>query len=150
VFLAIKYAAPALSKICPEKGKHTPGGSLVLTASSKNAEDAHSVKLILVAGLKSNAGPMPYSASKAAVVSMAQTASYELAGRNIRVNAICPGLIQVGLVRYARLPRALGDQLSSEERDGLGSLQIGSRPPSAEDCPLYDREKLTVGADAAD
>ena len=38
VFLAIKYAAPALSKICPEKGKHTPGGSLVLTASSKNVE----------------------------------------------------------------------------------------------------------------
>ena len=35
VFLAIKYAALALSKICPEKGKHTPGGSLVLTASSE-------------------------------------------------------------------------------------------------------------------
>lgn len=51
--------------------------------------------LIPVAGLKSNAGPMAYSASKAAVVSMAQTASYELAGQNIRVNAICPGLIQV-------------------------------------------------------
>jgi len=27
---------------------------------------------------------------------MAQTASYELSGQNIRVNAVCPGLIQVG------------------------------------------------------
>jgi NAD(P)-dependent dehydrogenase (short-subunit alcohol dehydrogenase family) len=26
---------------------------------------------------------------------MAQTAAYELTGQNVRVNAICPGLIQV-------------------------------------------------------
>lgn len=48
-----------------------------------------------VAGLKANAGPIPYSASKAAVISMAQTAAYALTGLNIRVNAVCPGLIEV-------------------------------------------------------
>lgn len=64
-------------------GKRIPGGSIVLTAS--------------VAGRLANAGGLPYSASKAAVVSMAQTGAYEYAGYNIRVNAICPGLIQTDM-----------------------------------------------------
>ncbi len=34
-----------------------------------------------------------YNASKAAVVSLARTAALELASRNIRVNAICPGYV---------------------------------------------------------
>lgn len=64
-------------------GKDVPGGSIVATAS--------------VAGLRSNAGPTDYSASKAAVVSIMQTASYQLAGLNIRCNAICPGIIETGM-----------------------------------------------------
>lgn len=47
-----------------------------------------------VAGRLANAGSVPYSASKAAVVSMAQTSAYEFTGQNVRVNAICPGLIE--------------------------------------------------------
>ena len=35
----------------------------------------------------------PYSASKAAVISMTQTAAVDLAEFNINVNAICPGLL---------------------------------------------------------
>lgn len=63
--------------------KPSPQGSIVLTAS--------------VAGLRSNAGSTPYSASKAAVVSVAQTAAFQLAGTGIRVNALCPGLIETGM-----------------------------------------------------
>jgi NAD(P)-dependent dehydrogenase (short-subunit alcohol dehydrogenase family) len=82
-FLALKYAAPAMQNTAPAAGKRIPGGSIVLTAS--------------VAGRLANAGSLPYSASKAAVVSMAQTGAYEYAGYNIRVNAICPGLIQTDM-----------------------------------------------------
>ncbi|ODN94661.1 2,4-dienoyl-CoA reductase [Cryptococcus wingfieldii CBS 7118] len=84
-FVAIKYAAGAMSKLCPEKGKTIPGGSIVLTAS--------------VAGLKANAGPIPYSAAKAAVISMAQTSAFAFTGLNIRVNAVCPGLIETNMTK---------------------------------------------------
>ncbi|KAI0834242.1 NAD(P)-binding protein [Hypoxylon sp. FL0890] len=81
VFLAAKYAAPAMQKTSPSKP--TPSGSIIGTAS--------------VAGLRSNAGTAPYAASKAAVISLAQNIAYQLAGTNIRINAICPGLIETGM-----------------------------------------------------
>ena len=70
-----------MQKTLPEKP--TPSGSIIATAS--------------VAGLRSNAGSAPYSASKAAVVSLAQTIAYQLAGTGIRMNALCPGLIETGM-----------------------------------------------------
>ena len=50
-----------------------------------------------VAGIRSNAGDTAYSASKAAVVSMAQTMAFQLTGTGVRVNALCPGLIETGM-----------------------------------------------------
>ena len=52
------------------------------------------MNLASVAGLR--AAPMQgiYGTTKAAVVSMTQTLAYELGSSNIRVNAICPGLIE--------------------------------------------------------
>ncbi|WWD03513.1 hypothetical protein V865_001565 [Kwoniella europaea PYCC6329] len=113
VFIAIKYASEAMKIVSPEKGKKVPGGSIILTAS--------------IAGLKANAGPIPYSASKAAVVSMAQTAAYDLAGYNIRVNALCPGLIETDMTRgMFTLAEAAGKSdkmgvLNPAHRQGLGS-----------------------------
>lgn len=76
-YLAIKTVAPEMAKA----GR----GSIILTAS--------------VAGLRSGAGPAAYSASKAGVISLAQTAACQLATSGIRVNAICPGLIQTGMTQ---------------------------------------------------
>ncbi|KAM4060096.1 enoyl-(Acyl carrier protein) reductase [Hirsutella rhossiliensis] len=81
VFLAAKHAAPAMTKTSTDKA--TPGGSIVATAS--------------VAGLRSNAGPPHYSASKAAVISLAQTMAFQLARTGVRVNAVCPGLIETAM-----------------------------------------------------
>lgn len=61
------------------------GGSILLTSSA--------------AGLRSNAGSTDYSASKAAVVSLAQTTAFQLSGSGVRVNAICPGLIETGMTQ---------------------------------------------------
>lgn len=50
-----------------------------------------------VAGIRSNAGPTAYSASKSAVMNMATTMAYQLTGTGIRVNAVCPGVIETGM-----------------------------------------------------
>ena len=74
-FLAIKHASP----IMKAAGK----GSIICTAS--------------VAGIRSGAGGIPYSASKAGVINLVQTTANVLYGSGVRVNAICPGLIETGM-----------------------------------------------------
>ena len=76
-FVAIKYAGPAIAK----RG----GGSIICTAS--------------VAGLRSGAGGAAYSASKAGVISLVQTAAQQLGGTNIRVNALAPGMTETGMTK---------------------------------------------------
>ena len=71
----------AAARLMAARGK----GSIICTAS--------------VAGLRYGAGPSPYSASKAGVINLVQTACQELYGTNIRVNAICPGLIETGMTK---------------------------------------------------
>jgi NAD(P)-dependent dehydrogenase (short-subunit alcohol dehydrogenase family) len=76
-FLAIRHGAPIMIK----EGK----GSIICTAS--------------VAGLRANAGGHPYSASKAGVISLVQTTANTLSGTGVRINAICPGLIETGMTK---------------------------------------------------
>ena len=80
VFLGIKHAA----RVMRAQGR---GGSIINTAS--------------IAGLSGDAGPMVYSAAKAAVISLSQSAAVELAADRIRVNAICPGFIVTPLAQGA-------------------------------------------------
>src|SRR5258708_27996145 len=60
-------------------------GSIVCTAS--------------VAGLKAGASGHPYGASKAGVISLVQTTAYSLSGTGVRINAVCPGLIETGTTK---------------------------------------------------
>ena len=103
VFLAIKHAARVM---VPNKK-----GSIVCTAS--------------VAGIRSGAGGGPYSASKAGVINLATTAANYLAGTNVRVNAICPGIIETGMTKpifdYAKQRGTEGriGQLNPLKRHGV-------------------------------
>lgn len=76
-FLLIQRASPLMAA----RGR----GSIVCTAS--------------VAGLRFGAGGIPYSASKAGVISLVQTTANHLAGTGVRVNAICPGLTETGMTQ---------------------------------------------------
>jgi NAD(P)-dependent dehydrogenase (short-subunit alcohol dehydrogenase family) len=76
-FLAIKHSTPHMIA--------QKSGAIVCTAS--------------VAGLKSGASGHPYAASKAGVVSLVQTTAYSLSGTGVRINAVCPGLIETGMTR---------------------------------------------------
>ena len=81
VFLGIKHAARIMRS-------QDRGGSIINTAS--------------IAGLSGDAGPLVYSAAKAAVISLSQSAAVELASDRIRVNAICPGFIATPLAEQGR------------------------------------------------
>jgi NAD(P)-dependent dehydrogenase (short-subunit alcohol dehydrogenase family) len=76
-FLAIKYSMPHMIA----QGH----GAIVCTAS--------------VAGLKSGASGHPYASSKAGVISLVQTTAYSLSGTGVRINAVCPGLIETGMTK---------------------------------------------------
>jgi NAD(P)-dependent dehydrogenase (short-subunit alcohol dehydrogenase family) len=59
-----------------------------------------------VAGIRAGAGGNAYSASKAALINFTQTSACDLGEYGIRVNAVCPGLIETGMTKmvfdYAR------------------------------------------------
>jgi NAD(P)-dependent dehydrogenase (short-subunit alcohol dehydrogenase family) len=93
VFLAVKHVVPEMSKL--------GGGAIVCTAS--------------VAGLRANAGGVDYSASKAGVISIVQTSAYQLYGTGIRINAVCPGLIETGMTKPVF---DLADERGTRERIG--------------------------------
>lgn len=112
-FLAIKYAAPVMR----ERG----GGSVICTAS--------------VAGLRSGAGGAAYSASKAGVINLVQTASQQLAGSGIRINAICPGLIETGMTR---MMYDVAREKGVAHRIGeLNPLQRGGEPEEIAKAALF-------------
>lgn len=87
VFLATKFAGPAMQILSNEKPY--PGGSIIGTAST--------------AALRSNGGSTDYSASKAGVISIMQTACYQLAGTNVRCNALLPGMTETGMTQVNSL-----------------------------------------------
>lgn len=76
-FLAIKHAAPHMSR----QGK----GAILCTSSA--------------AGFRAGAGSSAYSASKAGIINLVQTAACALQGTGIRVNAICPGPIETDMTK---------------------------------------------------
>ncbi|UGQ11874.1 SDR family oxidoreductase [Yinghuangia sp. ASG 101] len=77
MFLGTKHAARAMIA-------RGDGGVIVNNAS--------------VAGLGGGGGPTAYSAAKAAVVNFTANAAVELAEHRIRVNAVCPGLVDTPFV----------------------------------------------------
>jgi len=111
-FLAIKYAVPHLKE---------RGGSIICTAS--------------VAGLRSGAGGAAYSASKAGVINLVQTAAQQLSGTGVRVNAICPGLIETGMTKP--LYDIASDRGQMHRIGELNPLQRGGEPEEIANAALF-------------
>src|SRR6195256_5296547 len=67
-----------------------------------------------VAGSKGTVGASAYSATKAALRSLARTTAAELAGRGIRVNTVAPGPIVTPIFDRAGIPREAADEFAKE------------------------------------
>ncbi len=112
-FLMIKHA----SAVMRAAGK----GSIICTAS--------------VAGIRSGAGPLPYSASKAGVINLVQTSANLLYGTGVRVNAICPGLIETGMT--APIYKSARERGTDDKIGQLNPLKRGGEPEEIAGAALF-------------
>ena len=100
VFLSMREEIPVLM----ENG----GGAIVNTAS--------------IAGLRGFRNLSPYVASKHGVVGLTKTAALEFSGDGVRVNAVCPGVIETPMVARAQEenPEAMEATVAATPADRLG------------------------------
>jgi NAD(P)-dependent dehydrogenase (short-subunit alcohol dehydrogenase family) len=92
MFYAMKAEVPAL--------KAAGGGAIVNTAS--------------VASLVAAAGMTPYTASKHGVAGLTRGAALDLVRQGIRVNAVCPGMVDTPMLDKAREVPGVLEQLSAQ------------------------------------
>jgi NAD(P)-dependent dehydrogenase (short-subunit alcohol dehydrogenase family) len=79
-----------------------------------------------VVNSKGNPATSVYSASKAAVRSLARTFAAELVGRGIRVNVVSPGPIETPILEKGGMPQAAQDQFAENIKARVPMKRFGT------------------------
>jgi len=86
------------------------------------------INLSSIVGITGNPGQLVYSATKGAIISLTKTAAKELAKRNIRVNAIAPGMIDTDMMR------SIGDKHLAKHISNIPMGRLGNADEIANAC----------------
>ena len=81
---------------------HAFAPAMALAHSAKNSDHGPSPSFLFLSSVAGQIGSQtdpPYSAAKAAVINFAQCAAKDLAPFGVRVNTLCPGMVQTPLNR---------------------------------------------------
>ena len=91
-----------------------------LSALMLKQREGRIVNISSVSGVKGNAGQANYSASKAGLIGLTLSASKELSGKGITVNAIAPGFIDTAMTQ------ALSEEQHANVLKQIGSGRVGT------------------------
>lgn len=96
----------------------------------KTSHRASIINMASIVGERGNVGQSVYAASKGAVLALTKTWARELAGKNIRVNAIAPGKIETDLFK------AIGEKRIAEQLNDVSMGRLG-RPEDIADVAAF-------------
>lgn len=114
VFNVNVFAVMNMLQMAAKLMKRQGGGSIINMAS--------------IVGTNGSAGQSVYSASKGAVISLTKSAAKELAGHNIRVNAVAPGIIDTDMIKH------LGQEKLKDNIANIGYGRLGNVEEVANAC----------------
>ncbi len=92
------------------------------------------VHLASVEGLEGMAGSLPYHASKGGVVLMTKNMALDYAAAGIRVNCLCPGLIDTPIIRELARPEL---QHVREQMRSWHAMERLGKPEEVANCALF-------------
>lgn len=98
----------------------------VISQSRHIADQASFLYIASVSGIKGEAGLLAYSSSKGAVLAGVRSMAVELSSKQIRVNALIPGLIadtEMGQAMLQELPDQAMIRLQEKHLLGFGNVQ---------------------------
>ncbi|CYX83578.1 3-oxoacyl-[acyl-carrier-protein] reductase [Streptococcus suis] len=110
----------------------------VLKPMTKAREGAI-INLSSVSGLIGNAGQANYSASKAGVIGFTKAIAREVAGRNVRVNAIAPGFIQ------SDMTDVLSDKIKEAMTEQIPMKRFGATEEVADVAVFLAKQEYLTG-----
>jgi len=99
------------------------------------------INIASIVGVKGAAGQLSYAASKGAIIAATKSAAKELASKNIRVNAIAPGMI--GTDRFT----AVMNEHFSERTANIRMGRLGTSVDVAKSCLFFasDQSEYITG-----
>lgn len=108
--------------LCQGIGPQMPGGGAIVNLSSSSAKLASTIEVAI------------YAASKTAILSITRSFAYALAPRDVRVNAICPGIVDTPMQDSVleRVAPMRGTTVAALSEARLKTIPLGRAAPPEE------------------